>query len=306
MPGFDEKEPKSHLDGKSKKAKSAEDWMRVMRDDGGLLGTYTDKLLKIVEDAGESDWENTFEKVRDEGSNFAIKVAEDDIYPKSSAERAFPGLAAFERQFSVAKLDHSGHNFMMCVHTSPDMRRPILGAGRLLGGMFERSVPAVEKYNRQHHPSSSLDMASSDRVAFDNINTMVDIESLLARFAKAPEELPMLLSRLLQVCPNDEVQVRSQNIRVNPRGYTYLELFALAPFELFWADSVRIRQPERYMGAPIIRPENAERPVNPLFIYMLTRETPVRTEEMTDRESRHRGCPPPYSPFQKLHTKKHL
>ncbi len=301
MSGFGEKQPDS---AKAKKSdaqglhheKSAKNWFDIMSDEGGKMGSFTDDLFKKAESMTEKDWEDVCNTInRSETGRFEISDVHDDGHVYTPDDRSideihFPELRAFETQFARTWAK-GGQKASSAV--PPNMTPTLLGAGILLQKVFHRFLP--EQYDKLF--DVSIDMDDPTLLTIDNVQTMIDVESLLTRFVHTPQELTPLMQRLLQVCPNDEVTVGERQIKINPLSYTYLELFALAPFS-FWANSVRNQQPATYAGEPIVRPNDAERPIDPGFIYMVTRQ--VANVQRSDTLKRHGGCPVLHPEFRKL------
>lgn len=180
------------------------------------------------------------------------------------------------------------------ISLSLNMRKPLLAAAEML------KIAILKSLDTNLRPKAAIfgdstDLTSSIRITIDNIQTMLDVESLLSRFAETPAELRSLMGKCLQVCPNDKVAADGGQYEINPRGYTYLELFSFAPFG-FWA-MARTQQPESCHGVRIVHPENQDRPIDPKFIFMLTREKP---QSSNDRKIRHGGCPAMHPQFRKL------
>ena len=266
-----------------------------MSEKGLDLVGFTDKTYKKIEAADEKGWEDIFNHSRKMSDGFAIFTHGSDAplfkEEQTAAERQFPELYLFQEQFPATNLSHVSD---LRVSVPPYARRPLLGAGMLLStaAMQAVPIPGGEPYD-PNFSRTSLDLMSRTNVTADNVQTMLDVTSLLSRFVQTPEELLSLSERVLQLCPNDDIKVSGRDFTLNPRGYTYLELFALAPFG-FWG-AVRDRQPQTYHGKPIVHPEDTERPVSAEFMYMLTRERPLTT---SGRETRHGGCPALYPAFK--------
>ncbi len=281
--------------GNRKIEKSAEGWQKIMEGKDGL-GAFTDRAYKKIEEASEQDWRDSFAAKSKESRGFRLVVSDRQTALtniESTAELFFPDLRCFNEQFPASWLVRTQDH--LTVSVPPNMSRMMLGTGVLLREMLYKFMPnKVEETSEDGYFTSAMDLGSRARVTIDNVQTMLDVEALLTRFAKTAEELAALFPRLLQKCPNDVVTIRDRPLRVNPRDYTYLELFALAPFG-FWASSVRGRQQCTYNGAPIVRPLDAERPIDPGYVYMITRE---KADTANDREKRHGGCPALHPAFR--------
>lgn len=276
--------------------KSPEKWNAVMSEKGDQLAPFTDDLLMQIEGADEGVWEEGYQQIQKATHGFKLSMAP-MIAGRTFAEEAFPALHSFEKQFPQALLEGGAH--LHTVHVQPKMRLPLLGAGQLLSQIFFGVYRVLERPQPQFKKEARMDLSSGMAVMKDNVQTMLDVGSLVARFVKTPKELTTVMSRLLQICPNDEVTVHEKNIKVNPRNYTYLELFSLAPFS-FWGTSIRVRQPDTYEGLPIVRPNDEERPIDPHFIYMITREAVPVSAGVSDKTSRHGGCPALHPAFREL------
>lgn len=274
--------------------KSAEGWQRIMEGKDGLAA-FTDKTYKGIEASDESEWESVYEDLRLQSDNFKItlgdpETAETDI--ESTAELEFPDLRCFEEQFPHSFLASTAEHSFVCV--PEPMRRTMLGSGLLLQEMLTKHMPKIGDINDGNYSASAMDLGSRGKVTLDNVRVMLDVESLLSRFVETPQELVTLLPTLLQTCPNDVITVDDRKINVNPWEYTYLELFALAPFS-FWGVSVRQRQHKSYNGNAVVRPNDAERPIDPNYVFMVSR---ARLNETKDREKRHGGCPALHPAFK--------
>jgi len=291
--------PEFNEGGKNSYKKSPEKWNVVMSEKGDRFASFTDDLLKRVESADEGDWQNEYQSIREATKEFTLAEPKQNMAAilegHTFAEAAFPALRSFKEQFPKARLD--GHMRPLTVNVQPEMRLPLLGAGQLLSQMIFEGYRILERPQPQFEPEARMDLSSGMLVTKDNIQTMVDVGSLVARFVKTPKELTTVMSRLLQICPNDDVAVNGKNIKINPRNYTYLELFSLAPFG-FWGESMRVRQPDTYKGLPVVRPNDKERPIDPHFIYMITRE--AVPAGVSDKKSRHGGCPALHPAFREL------
>ncbi|TSC85514.1 MAG: hypothetical protein G01um10148_900 [Parcubacteria group bacterium Gr01-1014_8] len=262
-----------------------------MSDEGGGLASFTDTVYARSEKLNENDWRHAFDERDRESHNFTIAQAVPSFGP-TTTEQLFPQLRAFQEQFPRARLSYLPV-LDLTLNVAPNLQRFVLGSSTLLKKVLG-DVMSDLPYDPDKYANTSLDMRSPRGVTLDNVQTILDVVSLVSRSAHTPQEYMALFERLLQVCPNDEVTIGDDKVyKVNPHGYTYLELFALAPFS-FWAD-VRTRPPETYLGRTIIRPHDTERPIDPMFIYFVTREIPPTK---SNRHSRHGGCPALYPEYR--------
>ncbi|HEV3245189.1 MAG TPA: hypothetical protein VG102_02440 [Candidatus Paceibacterota bacterium] len=261
--------------------KSAKDWMGVTSDEGGRLAAITNDIYTAAENANDNDWGIVFTNRMSATSNFRLSDVGTRFTRSPDTIDRFPGLGCFQEQFTSGRIEHLSFE----VHVQRDLQRPLLAAGSLLAAMFARLRPSI-KGGGKEFTGTSLDITEVGGITVDNVQTMLDVESLLARFSNTPEELSALSARLLESCPNDEFTINEKTYKINPWGYSYLELFALAPFGL-WA-YMRDKEPERYNGVPIVHPHDTTRPFDPSFVFMITRVPPLGVNQRT---SRHGGCP---------------
>ena len=274
--------------------KSGRDWHVIMRDDGGKLAAFTDEAYRRIENFTDEDWKKGFENTKTNSRNFDVSVAKAVHYSETDvpAQRFFPPLRYFWDQFPLAQIAPR----VRSVYVPPHMQRALLGAAALLDNVTKAALWDAPEGTGEYR-NTSLDKPSAQAVTFDNVQTVVNVASLVCRFVQSLQELVDFLPRLLQVCPNDEVDIAGVQKEVNPWGFTYLELFASAPFG-FLATSIQVKQPETYEGARIVRLDNSERPIDPKFIYAMARAPlPAGTH---DREKRHGRCPALHPDFRKL------
>lgn len=277
-----------------KPKKSAQDWIRVMSESGGRLAPINSAVFAGTEHLEDADWDRLYKDAEKRTDHFRLSAATEKSIvgvAKRSPDEYFPGLTDFETQFAPAWFVYSPDT--QFVYAPRPLRRSLLGAAALLSTSFGETLAQLP---HAVYDDTSLDLKTASAVTLDNVQTMLDVSSLLSRSVETPQEFNSLFNKLLQVCPNDEVDIDGKRFRVNPFGYTYLELFSQAPFG-FWGESVRTKQPETYRGSRILSPDDAVRPVDPKFIYMITREVPLLTG---DKESRHGGCPALYPAFREL------
>ena len=274
-----------------KPEKSSKDWTGVMDENGGKLAPIIDELFSTVEKASGGEWKNSLLRLQSTTKDFALlfeNFSDHTFSGRSTNEEFFPTLLCANDQLRMVILETESdpEGFVKKfdthrVYVPKKLVRTLLGSAELLSKVLSEHMPQEAADKTYYH--TSVDLRNPADIARDNVQTMLDVSSMLARYAENPEALRSLTKYLLQVCPNDEIVIEGHSIGINPRAYTYLELFSLAPFG-FWADA-RTRPPlrcwdqDQEVELPIVRPHDHERPFDPTFIYMITRRK--RSEEHT-------------------------
>lgn len=138
-----------------------------------------------------------------------------------------------------------------------------------------------------------IDMHSPESIVSDNVTTFADVFRFITKDATSTEQQLTLLQR----AANERNEYRytvpetGQEIDLNPRKETDLELLARAPFG-FWANT-REDTPYKLDGEEVIQINDSTRPLfSDRFIYFVTREDILVVKAVgPDSLKRHGGCP---------------
>jgi len=301
------KVPKNYYD------KNVKSWNDIMKAEGGALAKFTDTVLKKIEELKGFD-----------ASPGSISLHKNPIefgeIPNTLAIQ-FPEIQYFNRDESVFKFASScldvnnvnslgGQTLIYFKQDYIDQAALILESAAKFKQLVyddDYRFNDFSNYITDHTDTwnnRATDMGSPINVFNDNIQTLVDVIGILVPFSSDKKDLVNMFSKLVNSAPPEYIYYDMEKVRLNPHGYTYIELFGFLPFGTL--ARFRSAQPMDFHLKPVVEKEGEILGHEFLYYLMKSKFTDKQIAELGDSNIRHGGCPAHYPEYRDLRLIKRL
>lgn len=296
---MNEKKPerKANLD-----LKGPDLWKGLMSPEGGKLAEYTKNILNTI----DNNFDESVIDIVTDFKRFPPRITTSYIDSNTHALTQFPNISFFDydnphRKDNCFEISEY-RSFKIFANESEFSKvMPFLVSAIINFFLFKKaddtknSSHSVTLLNNPdtllYYLSPGIDLQSPLRIYEDNVHTLLDVISILIPFSDSPEEAIKLFKRLVYERPDEYIEIDGRKVRINPHGFSYLELFGYAPFGAI--ASFRGFHPKSIDGENIV--DKNGKILSDKFIHTLMRSKfSEEQEQILNRNIYHGGCPVHY------------